>query len=350
MAVNGLFVKPAAITIGSLLRQSSCPERYHFWIVTEEAPDPSMIQEIETAQASYTITSIPEAALKYAETMAGSANGYLLARLCLHDLLPESVEKVLLIDADTIVLKSLDSLFDTPLDDRAFAAVQDNGIPLWGYHSSFQKLHTEVEAKTPYYNCGVLLLNLNFWRSFGLHEKVETLISNYHQDLVLADQDLLNLLFSDAIVRLPLSYNRPVTPWTTKPWTSYCYPPEDFEASLTSQHVLHFLGEKPWLHRTTTIWDLYRQYAITAGIPDDHPGLQEKSYQSAVPGSQRMNIYFYPVSTPLNGIIQGFRSNLPIGGLCYLLLKRLLFHPYLLLSFPAYTALLLIRKLRSRMS
>ncbi len=94
------------------------------------------------------------------------------ARLFLCDLLPENYKRVLYLDGDTQIRESLNGLIDSELpDNHAFAAVPDpmaislhvareNEPAIQAY---FKGLDVDSQPATPYFNSGVLLINLQLW-------------------------------------------------------------------------------------------------------------------------------------------------------------------------------------------
>lgn len=87
-----------------------------------------------------------------------------LARLLMGSLLPDTVTKALYLDADTVVLRPLHSLYKLHLGNRLAAMAPEPTI------------YPEVKAllglpeKAAYYNAGVILLNLSGWREQCMEE------------------------------------------------------------------------------------------------------------------------------------------------------------------------------------
>lgn len=104
------------------------------------------------------------------------------------------VERVLYLDADVLIRKSLRDLWDMDLDGATLAAARDVGYPLG---------HGDMD-KAPYYNTGVLLIDLakartSFPELVSLAEKMRETRFN--------DQDVLNVHFSGAFKELHLKWN-----------------------------------------------------------------------------------------------------------------------------------------------
>ena len=116
----------------------------------------------------------------------------------------KNVDKVLYLSVDTLIYRDLSELFNIDISDYVFGAVPDmapineaNNV-LGAYVRDFSGKYLN---KGPYYNCGVLLMNL---------KKVAENENLLFETKVLARypvQDLLNVAFAGKIKTLPLKYN-----------------------------------------------------------------------------------------------------------------------------------------------
>ncbi|ACL60704.1 glycosyltransferase family 8 protein [Methylobacterium nodulans] len=107
------------------------------------------------------------------------------ARLLLPYLMPRRA-KVLYLDADLIVLDDVAPLWRTELGAAPVAAVRDpfcDNRPAIGF-----------SPDEPYFNAGVLLMNLAVWRREGLAERVAAHIDAHGASLKYFDQDALNVV------------------------------------------------------------------------------------------------------------------------------------------------------------
>jgi lipopolysaccharide biosynthesis glycosyltransferase len=115
-------------------------------------------------------------------------------RIFLPELMPDD-DKVLYLDADTLALESLQPLWDTDLTGHALGAVtnvfQDNHV--------HRPAELGLSGPEVYFNSGVLLMNLDYWRE---HDVTHALREVASDDLAWPDQDALNLVLSGR--RLPL--------------------------------------------------------------------------------------------------------------------------------------------------
>lgn len=123
-------------------------------------------------------------------------------RLFLSELLPESIDKVLYLDGDIIVRGSLACLWDIDLSSYALAAVPDMRT---GTIDRYNRLR--YSPNKGYFNAGVLLINLKYWREHQVLNSFLDFITNNPSSIVAHDQDVLNYMFQDLKLTLPIKYN-----------------------------------------------------------------------------------------------------------------------------------------------
>ena len=123
-------------------------------------------------------------------------------RLYAAELLPKDIHCILYLDCDIIVQGDLRSLWELDMTDKAVAGVSD----IYECCGKFQRqLHYSEEVG--YFNAGVLLINLDYWREYAIGQQLLDFLAN-HYDLVEAnDQDVLNAVLWDKKALLPLTYN-----------------------------------------------------------------------------------------------------------------------------------------------
>lgn len=123
-------------------------------------------------------------------------------RLLIPDLLPQSVSKVIYLDCDIIIRKSIDDLWKTDIDNHAIGAVYQvshdtiSNAERLGYSESYG-----------YFNAGVLLINVEFWRDHSISSKLIEFLNNKKEDILYHDQDALNGVLFDKCKKLPCKWN-----------------------------------------------------------------------------------------------------------------------------------------------
>jgi lipopolysaccharide biosynthesis glycosyltransferase len=113
----------------------------------------------------------------------------------------ENGKYVLYLDADVICVRSLDCLSDINLGERILAAVPDLE------RMNEQKKKLALSKDHIYFNAGVLLVNLQQWRSHGCLKKILKVLSERDGNLDYEDQDILNIIFDNKVRYLPVEFN-----------------------------------------------------------------------------------------------------------------------------------------------
>ena len=164
-------------------------------------------------------------------------------RLLLPQILPGDIERVVYLDGDILVSDSLRTLWDINIEGKAVAAVPDsyNNVPL-----HFNRLRY-LQAKG-YFNAGVLLINLDYWRNHNVVDKFVDYVRKHPERLACHDQDVLNFVFQDSKKELPLKYNMLNEYWFDTRYSVLSWQYE--EQMIEGQRhpvVVHFTGiPKPW--------------------------------------------------------------------------------------------------------
>ncbi|PPQ86581.1 hypothetical protein CVT25_006187 [Psilocybe cyanescens] len=151
--------------------------------------------------------------------------GPVWAKLDMFDILP--VERVLYLDADVLVRKSISALRDTDLNGRNVAAVPDVGHPMG---------HDGIERR-PYFSAGVILIDLA-----GARVNICALkqLGKSMKNAKYCDQDALNAHFANDWVSLDLK-------WNAQGLGTYARHSSDDRKGLCLEtmadpHVVHFTG------------------------------------------------------------------------------------------------------------
>ena len=178
-----------------------------------------------------------------------------MGRLFAADLLPAGVRRVLYLDCDTVVLKPLRRLWETGLGKAdgagtgyVMAAVQEPTI----YEEV--KEYLGMRKEDPYFNAGVLLIDLKRWRTERLTDKVISYYAEIAEQSLFNDQDALNGLLKGRIRTLSPRWNF-FTNYRYFRYDTLCrmqpayrrIPEEVFRKAKRSPAVIHYAGdERPW--------------------------------------------------------------------------------------------------------
>ena len=164
-------------------------------------------------------------------------------RLLAADLLPECVHRIIYLDCDVIVKGDIKSLWKVDLEGVAIAGVKDYYLCKFGRG-------WRPDTPHDYFNAGVMVLNLDFWRMNGVSRCVFDYLWENRNDkakLYYMDQDALNAMLYNKKALLPERFNYQVGMFENDMWQYYS---EDQKSVFIEEgkfiSVIHYLGIKPW--------------------------------------------------------------------------------------------------------
>lgn len=162
-------------------------------------------------------------------------------RILIPLIIPDSVDKVLYLDCDIVVLSDLDDFWNTDIKNNAVGVVPDmfsQDIRV------FNRL--DYEMHLGYFNSGVLLMNLDYWRANNLSIRILDYIDKNPDKLIYWDQDALNYVLRNEKMNMPLRYNVQEGFYWQDPFLAKKYWQEMFKAA-ENPVILHYTGIiKPW--------------------------------------------------------------------------------------------------------
>lgn len=121
-------------------------------------------------------------------------------RLYAGELLPEDVGKVLYLDCDTIITGDIGPLQSIDFENNIVMGIKD--CISGGY-----KENIGLDRNAPYYNAGVLLLDLVKLRKINVSKEIDNYMHKYIKFINYADQDILNGMFKGRIGTLEPKYD-----------------------------------------------------------------------------------------------------------------------------------------------
>ncbi len=121
-------------------------------------------------------------------------------RLFAADKLPPEVDKVLYMDIDTLCMGSLTDLYDCDMEKYPLMAT-------YGGAPDERKKNLGLSVGDNYYQAGVLMMNLAYWRKNNCYDGIRRYIEDHKRHLERWDQDAINGFFKGKIKYLPLKYN-----------------------------------------------------------------------------------------------------------------------------------------------
>ncbi len=268
--INDKYAPFAGVSMTSLLKNNSAiSSELVFYILGEELSEQSIVKfrrleeefgcDINIKDGKELINWMRKLGLaSYRGSFAANL------RLFLPQILEEDVERVLYLDADTVVNAEIDKLYFSDLEENAVGMVLDS---LGEKH----KLELGLKKEEPYYNSGVVLFDMIKWRQYGYTQKIIEFIKEKKEEFTSPDQDLLNIVCKGHIMTLPPEYNmQPVhIAFSSKDYKKYYrdisyYSEEEINKAVKQPVIYHFfrfLGEFPWnkknCHPDNELFDRY---------------------------------------------------------------------------------------------
>lgn len=195
-------------------------------------------------------------------------------RLILPDLYAD-LDRILWLDADVLVLHSINELWKTKLDGMPLAA-SSNVLP---FENWTLPAKLGVKSRKNYFNTGVLIMDLKMLRSENATTVFRQAATQNQAIIQHADQDVMNAVYSDRYKQLPLRWNVIATTYYLRPECVRIHGREEYLAALKAPRIVHFTGGKrlkPWSfsspHRFRSH---YLHHRNEAGWGHPEPGKKE---------------------------------------------------------------------------
>ena len=222
------YAKHAGVVIASVLLNAGEDDEFSFYILDGGISDKTKLRinrlkAIRNCDINFVAVD-PEQFNIYNAVNSSKSSIVSYYRLKLTELLPK-VDRVIYLDCDVIVRTSLESLFNTDLDDKYIAGVLDTRVK---YKSQWKD--------TKYIDSGVLLIDLNRIR----WDNAENIFLDYTQkhlnEIKTGIQDIINFALDGKIKIVDDKWNVQVLSFFKR-------------SSFTNNpNIIHYSGEqKPWI-------------------------------------------------------------------------------------------------------
>lgn len=271
---NEKYVPYAGVSIVSLLENNKLIDEVVIYVLVEDVSQKSMqklkeqveqyerkicfIDTRELVEKMKTL-GIPEYRGSYATNM----------KMFIADYIDESVDRLLYIDSDTIVCGDISPLITLDMKDKPIAMVLDS---LGNKHKQLIGL----DKKDMYFNAGIILFDIKKWRQEECTQKILEHVKKVRSHYMSPDQDLLNVVLYNNIMKLDIAYNlQPIhSVYSYSQFFKFFgqknyYPPEEINNAVRQPKILHtfrYLGEFPWhkdtLHPHTSYFDRYMAISL----------------------------------------------------------------------------------------
>lgn len=254
-ATDDNYVEIMAVSIQSLL-QHNYPKEICFYIVTDhiqESNKEKLIFMVQSQGAKILFIEKPNIRKILGvelKTLRWSDSAYsrLFLKL-LYSNYPE-VEKLLYIDCDTLIVDSLQELWNIDISDYLGAACLE----------CMSRMHKKIigaSAKDNYVNTGMLLLNVGRWKHENIDSQMMNFIQQYKGKTEYVDQGVINGTISNRFLLVNPRYNLTSLAYDftyeemmiyRKP--DFGYAKEEWESAIERPAIVHFttsfLSIRPW--------------------------------------------------------------------------------------------------------
>jgi lipopolysaccharide biosynthesis glycosyltransferase len=252
LTVDQSYALGAAVTIASLADHVPKGSDLDIWLL-HAGLDDATIGLISRAVARgrgrlHTFKLSPgELALRIRSDYISPAT---FGRLYLGDILPPECRRVLYLDCDLLVTGDLQDLLNTDLCGRMMAAASEPTLPVDANPRTYERLRDpRLDPAMPYFNAGVLIIDLDIWRRANIGERALRFVAQYGPALM--DQDALNAVASGQWLELDPMWN------TITYWFRSRSRQQRYQALLRRSRIIHYAGHrKPWLRND--LWEAER--------------------------------------------------------------------------------------------
>ncbi len=261
--VDSKYLPYMMVSLDSAIKNKKSNTIYYVHVIAKEfnSKDKALLKRMATPKVKIRVYEAEEHGLDLSHLGRFASFSIALQKLFIADYLKE-INKVLYLDADTLVLEDLSEVYKTKLADNYIAAVKD------GLMYQFPEHITEIglDWRKFYFNSGIMLLNLKQIRKDEIKNRA-IIYFNTHEE-VFGDQDVLNAVVKDKVIPLSYRYNCNSTFFEEKDaeFLSDFYgekvagtPQKVYENAA----ILHFAGHKPWTEYFTQSYlkALWQKYA-----------------------------------------------------------------------------------------
>ncbi len=194
----------------------------------------------------------------------GSMSQY--ARLFVSSDLPKGLGRVLYLDCDIIVAKSIKELWNLDLKGKTIGALMDA-------FSKYYRHNIDLEENDVMFNSGVMLIDLDKWKENNIEDCLLTFIAKRNGIIQQGDQGALNHVlshdtycfeprFNSVTIFYDFSYKEMLI--YRKPPEFYCA--EQVKEAVGNPSIIHFttsfLSKRPWVkgceHKYVNEWIKYK--------------------------------------------------------------------------------------------
>lgn len=164
-------------------------------------------------------------------------------RILVTELVDSSIEKVLFLDSDIVIRRSIAPLLSIDVSQYSHVAVENPRV------GTDYKSNLGISEDSSYFNSGVLLINMQMWRQLNVMQKSIDFINQYPDKIHYVDQDALNHVLQNQWLRVESQWNAQKAFFTTSTSEGLGVTSDEYRQTKQNPAVVHFTGggsSKPW--------------------------------------------------------------------------------------------------------
>ncbi len=285
-ATNENYAPYASVTIDSLIKNSSKKYFYDIYIFYTELAKETIQKFQNMSEENFNVTCLDVNAFIDKELNLYE-NFHFTKEMYYRILIPsilENYDKVIYLDSDMVILGDISELFKEDISDYVLGGVRD----VQHYTSKkYVKEILQLDDKK-YINSGMLVINCENFRKFGIKEKCFETLQNTVIEFRYPDQDIINIACKDKIKFLDSCWNYI--------W-HYNFPrynkqnlllsdedQQEYEKKSKDIKIIHYTSSiKPWNNYNTIYSKYFFDYARESKefkniIFDRYNGIKMKNY------------------------------------------------------------------------
>lgn len=247
-ASDNNYAQHTAVAMASVLVNTKVPQKIQFYLIDDEIQPGNKEKITKTVQnlgGNIEFIKIKNSKLEDCY-VSGELSRASYFRLDIANILGESIEKIIYLDCDLLVYDDIEKMWQLDMGGKPVAATCDLGIMASARVRKQKNKFIGLPFDAPYFNAGVLMMDLKKWRDGNYAEAIIALATqNKYPN---HDQDALNKFFMNNWQEIPLRWD--VIPPVFNLFLKILNKPDlrkkAIEAKLNPA-IFHYAGGyKPW--------------------------------------------------------------------------------------------------------
>jgi len=249
-AYDESFVIPANVMMRSAAINTD--EKIHFHLLVPKSEFQKHSQLFTPvglpANSVFTIYQVDDTSFNQYLSMKGNLHfsNAAIFRLFMSDHIPSAIDTVLYLDGDLVINLDISEIFSSYSENVFSARIE--------------------RLNGGYFNSGVFLTSLNFWRHYGVKSQALNYLFQ-NPSLKYKDQDCLNHIFNSYNIPMEKKFNFPLSDFRS------------FRSSQSTECIFHFTGTiKPWKKHAPRVFPVKLWRAVYFEIYNNQAPLQNVSW------------------------------------------------------------------------